>query len=148
MKVIFLDIDGVMNSSTTMTGSEKMWEIHSVLVERLNRIIERTGAKLVLSSTWRLDPDWREVMKKAGIAEVFLGITPRMPHPPGFGAEFMERGKEIEEWLSINPYGVKKYCIIDDDSDMLPYQKQFKTSHLKGGLTEEITEDIINYLNE
>lgn len=62
--------------------------------------------------------------------------------------DFMERGKEIEEWLSINPYGVTKYCILDDDSDMLPHQKHFKTSFEEGGLTEEIAQQVIKYLNE
>ena len=160
MKVIFLDIDGVLNC---FHDNEKWHErgdrvnmIFDELVDRLNGIIDATGCKLVLSSTWRLSSDWQETMHKAGIRDVFLGRTPSLNNErwkwlgenPGRSAmEFMERGKEIEEWLSINPYGVTRYCILDDDSDMLPHQKHFKTSGFAGGLTQEIADQVIEYLN-
>lgn len=161
MKVIFLDIDGVMNcynkDEKWKDRKDKEHMIHDEMVQRLNHIIKETDCKLVLSSTWRKDPDWKEKMKNAGITQVFLGRTPsfskehsewQKKNPEKSSIEFMERGKEIEEWLSINPYGVTRYCIIDDDSDMLPHQKHFKTSIFEGGLTEKIAQQVIDYLNE
>ena len=62
MKVLFLDIDGVLNNDKTFeevhdyyvkTGYHKV-EIGLDMVERLFKIIEATGAKIVLSSSWRL----------------------------------------------------------------------------------------------
>lgn len=160
MKVIFLDIDGVMNcyneDEKWCDRKDKVPMIHDDLVARLNRIIEETGCKLVLSSTWRKDTDWHETMRQAGITDVFLGRTPDLSserwewqkkNPEKSAIKFCERGKEIEEWMSINPYGVTRYCILDDDSDMLPYQKHFKTSIYAGGLTEKIAEEVIAYLN-
>ena len=63
MKVIFLDIDGVLNTSKTFIERKKYWEktgiwtleIDEFRVEYLRRIIDETGAKVVLSSTWKKD---------------------------------------------------------------------------------------------
>ena len=53
MKVIFLDVDGVLN--------DQMWlhllmdsEIDEVRVARLAEIVKATDAKIVLSSSWRV----------------------------------------------------------------------------------------------
>ena len=63
MKVIFLDIDGVLNTSQTFIKRKHIWEttgiwtleIDEFRVEYLKRIIDRTGAEVVLSSTWKKD---------------------------------------------------------------------------------------------
>jgi Swiss Army Knife RNA repair-like protein len=160
MKVIFLDIDGVLNcynkGEKWRTREDRVPMIHDDLVERLNRIIDATGSKLVLSSTWRQAKDWHETMTAAGIRDVFLGRTGDLSdkrwdwqkeNPDKSAVEFCKRGKEIEDWLEINQYGVTKYCVLDDDSDILPHQKHFKTSIFEGGLTEEIADQVIAYMN-
>lgn len=63
------------------------------------------------------------------------------------------RGVEIYEWLNKNvPWDIRKknehkYAILDDDSDMLLWQKDhfFQTS-FKTGITEEIVEKVIEHL--
>ena len=63
MKVIFLDIDGVLNTSETFKIREQIeketgiWniEIDEFRVEYLKQIIDDTGAKVVLSSGWKKD---------------------------------------------------------------------------------------------
>ena len=57
MKVIFLDIDGVLNCKKTRPthANSHTWSI-SVCLVRFKRLLEKTGAKVVLSSTWRYDP--------------------------------------------------------------------------------------------
>lgn len=148
IKVIFLDIDGVLNSYATLPESEKgkMISLHKPLVDRLLHIVKRTGAKIVVSSSWRKS-EWRlKEIRDAGIE--YIGVTPCRPRPAGASMEWCERGKEI--WVWINRHrkkNVVRYCILDDDSDMLPYQKHFKTSMFEGGLTEEIAERVIEYLN-
>ena len=141
MKIIFLDIDGVLNSFQTQPKEEieNMFGIHKVLVERLNDVVRKTDAKVVLSSTWRHDKNWRKTMKESGLDFKFLDKTPDLR------GEI--RGNEIQKWLDKHQ-NVEKFCIIDDDSDMLPEQKHFKTSIFLGGLTESICEEIIKYLNE
>lgn len=61
MKLIFLDIDGVLNTSTTFkrryyeykkTGKYNL-EVDEFRIYYLKKIVDETDAKIVLSSTWR-----------------------------------------------------------------------------------------------
>lgn len=135
MKVIFLDIDGVLNCEQTLERHDGFLGIEHGKVILLNNIVNETGAKIVLSSTWRLDPDWNDTMKSYGINCIDRTIC--LPS--------RIRGLEINEWIERHP-DVKTFAIIDDDSDMLPGQKLFQTS-FKEGLTEDISCQIIKYLN-
>ena len=138
-KLIFLDIDGVLNCHTTKERYGCFLGIDQKLIKIFNEIIKKTQAKVVLSSTWRLDNNWREVMKKNGLQCEFIDRTPHLSDG------LYCRGFEINKWLSENK--VDKYCIIDDDNDMLPGQKLFHTTFEKG-LTEKIADEIIDYLGE
>ena len=53
MKVIFLDIDGVLNGEKSRTRCAGYIGIDSDKLLRLKRIVEQTGAKIVLISTWK-----------------------------------------------------------------------------------------------
>lgn len=139
MKVIFLDIDGVLNCRQTIERWDGFIGIDPVLVKNFLRIIDETGAKVVLSSTWRRDQNWRDVMRKNGLTCKFLGRT-NISYVP-------KRGTQIKEWLDECKKTIDKYVILDDDTDMLPGQKLFKTDFYNGGLTEEIAEKVIKYLN-
>ncbi len=160
MKVIFLDIDGVLNcynkGENWSDRKDNVRMIHDDLVARLNDILDRTDAKIVLSSTWRKARDWKVTMGAAGIRDVFLGRTISLmderfewvkEDPTRDHFDFKERGKEIQAWVDEHPE-ITRFCILDDDSDMLPHQKHFKTSGFEGGLTHEIAEQVIKYLNE
>ena len=136
-KVIFLDIDGVINKVGTIERWEGCFGMDKKLISILHRLVKETKAKLVLSSTWRHDPDWRNTMKACGIKYKFLDKTISLWTPNSI------RGDEIKEWLDRHPE-VKKYAIIDDDSDFYPEQKLFQTSY-KTGLTDKIANDIIKY---
>jgi hypothetical protein len=141
-KIIFLDIDGCLNCRTTKERHGPFLGIDQKLVKIFNQIIKKTGAKVVLSSTWRLSEDWLDTMIDNGLQCMFLGRTPH------FGGEYRgnTRGLEIQKWLSDYNKEVK-FCVIDDDNDMLPDQKLFQTS-FETGLTEEIAKNIISYLGE
>jgi hypothetical protein len=57
----------------------------------------------------------------------------------------VERGKEIEMWLNRNK--TDKYCIIDDDFDMLPNQIFVQTDP-GFGLTYETAKLVVEYLTD
>src|ERR1700730_6978137 len=78
------------------------------------------------SSTWRLERNWKSIMRKNGV----VGIIDKTPELRG-----RLRGEEIETWLAVHPE-VKVYAILDDENDMLAHQPHFKTSFCGGGLTE------------
>jgi len=143
-KIIFLDVDGVLNSQETLTRTQPgggIIGIDPMLVLLVHRIIEATGAEIVLSSTWRLGERSRDEVRKA---VPFIDVTPSC----GCGI----RGAEIYKWITENiPYDWRdnlKYAIIDDDSDMLLWQKDnfFQTS-FKTGITEDVVDRVIKHFN-
>lgn len=135
-KVIFLDYDGVLNSYATMPIKDKgmIFTLHRPLVQNLNVLVERTGAKVVVSSSWRKGHDWKEVLIAAGFTGDVLDRTGT--DPKGF------RGEEVDEWLRKWGRDVETYAIIDDDHDFYPWQPVWHPTLFTGGLTPEIVERI------
>lgn len=133
MKVIFLDIDGVLNNYSTKI--DLRWE--PSLVEILNRIIKETGAKVVLSSTWRRIESNRNIIKNDMKID-FIDVTPK---------RWKERGHEIQEWLDKNPV-VERFIILDDDADMVHLMSHLLQTDGEFGLTDEIADEAIKKLNE
>lgn len=117
MKVIFLDIDGVVNCwNTKERAPSRVVGVEQRLISHIKKIIEATGAKIVLSSTWRKawafhlndDKDWgylRDEFAKQGID--FFDYTP--------SRKDSRRGKEIEEWLENTKHKIYSYVVIDDE---------------------------------
>lgn len=152
MKVLFLDIDGVLNhenhykwlmETDEPTPLQRVYpysEFNPVSCQILNRIIEETGCKIVLSSSWRLDGENRlnSLFKHFGLPKIY-SITPCLN---------TARGIEIGAWLAAHPE-VTKYVIVDDDSDMEEHQLPYfvKTNPYESGLDNECANKIINVLN-
>ena len=106
MKVIFLDIDGVLNY-------RGMSDVCPKAVSLLNDLLEKTGANIVISSSWRIYMSMiriREELVGAGFrfTERIIGSTPCVPE--------RERGYEIKLWLKQVP--VDKFVILDDCDDV------------------------------
>lgn len=108
-------------------------------IRMLNWIIESTGAKIVISSTWRGNglSFMQDVWKSRNLPGEIIDIT---PWHKGRGRDHLpfkeraERGGEIKEWLENHPE-VINYLIIDDD-DMLPEQENnFVQTDAHYGLT-------------
>lgn len=138
MKILFLDIDGVCNCASTKNKHGVFIGIDPILASRVKNIIEKTGCAVVLSSTWRLDEKSRQEVRDK-VCE-FISTTPRKAS--GF------RGAEIDDWLSSHSeLGITHHAILDDDNDFMPGQPLFQTSWQEG-LTKEIMNDVINYLND
>ena len=58
IKVIFLDVDGVLNTCRTTRRTATGYKFIGVKqVRNLWRLVTKTGAKVVLSSDWRYDRD-------------------------------------------------------------------------------------------
>lgn len=152
MKVIFTDIDGVLNEDTTPTRTKsRVIFIDQEKLLRLKRIVEATGAKIVLSSTWRYDRDdtryngdfleLQEAFHNVGLT--FYSFTP-------VDAIGIRRGMEIKAWLGMHPE-VDRYIILDDElfdfeeRGLLP--RLIKTEFGDGGLTEAHVQEAIDLLN-
>ena len=135
MKVIFLDIDGVLNSDQTSNPRKLPYLVDPKLLTRFKRVLKRTGAKFVLASTWRYDPAGIFSAKYHGIP--FVDVTPDMPRRP--------RRDEILTWLKKHPK-VNRFVVIDDDDDELDELPLFQPS-ASTGLDGRIARGAIDYLN-
>jgi hypothetical protein len=135
MKVIFLDIDGVINCSQTPNPRDLPYIVDKKLLRRFNALIKRTRAKVVLTSTWRYDPAGLFSARYWGIP--FIGVIPDMPNRP--------RRDEILAWLKQHP-NVKRFAVIDDDDDELDALPLFQPSP-STGLTRDIVTGVAKYLD-
>lgn len=144
MKVLFLDCDGVINCAGTFTKKHDEWfPVDPYMVLLVDRIIQATGCKVVLSSSWRHHPQSVELINKR-IVELY----DKTPDLDGF------RGNEVKAWIDSHTqkFGgnveteITKYAILDDDSDFHPDQPLFQTSW-QTGLTDEIAAKVIEHLN-
>lgn len=161
MKVIFLDVDGVLNSdfrSRKQIASGQL--IDEERVQLLGELVRRTGAELVLHSGWRfwLDEHLRPIrpeaqqltalLKKHGmtlagktedLSETKSYLIPRLS---------LTKGDEILLWLQMHPK-VKKYVILED-LDL--HKLRLKPHHVQTdpciGLTEEDVERAVAILGE
>lgn len=137
MKVLFLDIDGVVNKQDNFNPAHNPgpYPVDAYCAFLVGRIQLQTGCEVVLSSSWRLHPDGVKNVSER-IVEL-LDVTPTMR---GW------RGDEIKAWLDKHQE-VDKYAILDDDTDMLVEQAPnfFKTTFVDG-LTDEIAESVIEHL--
>lgn len=121
MKVIFLDIDGVLccarscvaHGGYPAAGNPVSWgKFDEVAIKLLQEAMRKTGAIVLLSSSWRSMVNLEALQWRLGI---------RIESVTREGAEAEPRGAQIHDWL-IRHSGVEAYAILDDDEDMLPYQ--------------------------
>lgn len=156
MNIVFLDFDGVLNGqhmadqidmqhrqngcsnkfATRADGTaprchcfELQNQLDKSCIARLNVLLARTSAKVVLSTSWRriLDTeDLARILRDNGFAGEIVGATPDLANDPTWGDWHREnamvgascdRGWEIEDWLHAHPE-VSSFVILDDCSDM------------------------------
>ena len=154
MKVIFLDIDGVLNSEESVDraieaahnrGDERptMDELNcdAPLTERFVSFIEQHNIKIVLSSSWRWHTlestieHFKDTPFKC-LIPYMVGVTPRF--------DSRIRGEEIQ-WYLDNHLEITKYVIVDDDTDMLEHQHFIHVNDFTG-LTDKNFEEILRFL--
>jgi len=161
MKILFLDIDGVLNSNDSFTENHAAWkatgtkqrgpefswplgQLDRKAIHQLNRVVLATECKIVISSSWRklctIEQlgEWLTV-KGFGFRSSLISSTPTSNH--GI------RGKEIQSWMDSNDSPIESFVILDDDSDMehlLPYHVHVDMMHGMGG---ETADEVIRRLN-
>lgn len=160
IKIIFLDIDGVLNwfqkltdpgipnhewSPEVMKSFGIKLEAFDPCIERLNKITDATGALIVLSTSWRKGylADYADVvtfLKDRGVKAFIIGRTP-------WGNGYKCRGEEIQAWVTEHEAELDTWVILDDHTDMgLVLNKLIQTEH-DVGLTDDHVERAIKVLN-
>jgi hypothetical protein len=114
--VVFLDVDGVLNGDRFFADREpvvggELWtedDLDPSCIRVLNDLIQRSGACIVVSSSWRhhhsID-ELRALFQRKGLIADIIDVTPRMAGEP--------RGVEIATWLAA--YDTSQFVVLDDE---------------------------------
>lgn len=167
IKVIFLDIDGVLTTikSSICKGkplpdffyrSRSKWDcLDKDCIERLNQITSKGGAKIVISSTWRLpcknEDDFKcltDYLHSQGIVGDIISKTP--VHATQFNIRGRDgRGAEIKEWLNTigKELNVENFVILDDCEDMGDIIDHLVLTSHKTGIIEKSVNAAIQMLS-
>lgn len=144
MKVLFLDIDGVLNLWPKPRRTGIFDKTACINLEfLLNKVPD---SNIVVSSTWRskgLDK-MKEILQSNGIdprrVVDVTGHEQSKDHKD-------HRGYQVELWLERHP-DVKSFAIVDDNTDFVPLMHKLVKTNKYGGLTQSKVEKLIELLNE
>lgn len=151
-KVIFLDIDGVLNCISTKARCQGYIGIDDLKVKLLKQIIDNTNAKIVLTSTWKTE--WNKNLEECDYSGKYLNNKLKkqklwiLDKTEDNGKN---RGKGIYDW--IKKYNVDNWLVLDDeifkDYDEEIIRHWIKTDFYdnNGGLQKNHIEKAIKILN-
>ena len=146
-KLIFLDIDGVLNYNSWYYNSrniEKEKDLDLFCIERINILTKLTKAYIVISSDWRYDMNQCKYrLENAGLNGIIIGHTPINLFNKS--EKDKSRGREIETFLQENSSYFTNYVIIDDRTDFKKDQllnHYVNVDQLKGFTDEDLKKTI------
>ncbi|EPY25042.1 hypothetical protein STCU_00975 [Strigomonas culicis] len=143
-KIVFLDCDGVVSP---FSDGSLFSKVH---MARLKRILTSTGAKLVLSSSWRTTDFGRKEVTSQLVQNgmpTFIGCTPELSG--------QSRACEILAWLKANKetYHICNFVALDDINlaasapDRAFFARHAVVTNSFTGLTESDTDKAIALLD-
>lgn len=158
MKVVFLDIDGVLNNTSTEETFEDCYFVEDEKVKLLKQLVTRTNAKLVLSSTWREGWYARERIENPSKSfqsaiRLFEALEKKLSEYDleflSYTEDFGNRGEEIDLWLkNWNGEPIESFVILDDmyPEDLKLHQEKLVQTVESFGLTQEDVEKAVAML--
>jgi hypothetical protein len=171
-KLLFLDVDGVINNeqwgpdhgltpSLTPSIEDLVRWIDPALVALVNEIVDRTGAKIVLSSSTRVDPRMSVVLARAGLRPI-LAPTPVLLWDTNVDGSVYEAPSRADEiigfllvWMLI--VDITGFAVLDDQdhgwgklaaATRRPLGDFLVQTDFKTGITREHVEHAIRVLND
>jgi len=162
MKVIFLDMDGVLNSDTFLIDNSRRnpgqnpmdrWpggHINPANVQMLDALVTASGARIVLSSAWRthieLQPLYLLLKERGYTGPELIGRTTSElgNQPPRY--KWVPRGLEIQHWLDNTTEDVESFVILDDMENMVHLSDRYIQTDPIDGLTSADVERAIKIL--
>ena len=149
MNIIFLDVDGVINSISNLkmvlaSGKKQLSGINYPFDDRclknLKRIVEETDAYIVITSVYRKDPKHLKVLlqilEEYDLARRVIGLTPVLN---------TNKGDEIKAFL-LSITQPCNYVILDDDNDVQELEEHLVQTNEYYGLTQNKADEAIKKL--
>lgn len=149
-RLVFLDVDGVLNDLTVLSTRRELGDAH---LTNLKALVAATRCELVLSSTWRIFEEHKAALR---IKFVEHDIPLWISETPIFESKFeiIPRRNEIKHWLKTNMNEPAKVVVIDDEKDAdiknhnIPnITDKFVHTCMNHGLTSSHVSDVINFFN-
>lgn len=159
MKVIFLDIDGVLNNDYTKECVAGYTFVDDEKILLLKEIIDQTGAKIVLSSTWRRGWECKEQITEPTPSDVqdirlFDALVEKLKEYDielmSYTEDFGLRGEEIDKWLSEwRGELIESFIILDDmgGAQLRPHSRFLVQTGFRDGLMPNHVHKAIKLLN-
>ncbi len=126
VKALFLDYDGVVNTPMwNEDGTKCRYNFPSdgkvnnfQAVQWISEFCQKHGYHIVVTSTWRLDSNYKECLINGGLRNgiEILGRTESLNNKC--------RGEEIKLYLESHPE-IESYIIVDDEDDILEEQRPY-----------------------
>ena len=157
MKVIFLDVDGLLNTYYTRETFCNLTFVEGKKIQLIKLLVDETGARIVLSSTWR--QGWYDIQDgriNTVDTELFLALRNELQN---YLLEIMDytpmiatnkRGEEIDRWLrGWDGEPIESFVILDDMSGryLRPHANRLVRTSMREGLQEkhvELAKKILN----
>lgn len=157
-KILFLDIDGVLNTLKTQANSlSTQFNVDPNCLIRLKNLVETLDIEMVLSSTWRYGGMGYakglsltlEVFSDFGWNNPpFIGYTPDLSANIGSLWQAKSRGEECSAWIKENHQKGDMYVAVDDYNDFYTFLGKVVLTNPSFGLTEEDCNTIKKYFSE
>lgn len=122
MKIIFLDFDGVLNSTTSLwwwqhknaTFNKSLAGPNQYAVSILCQLVEDTDARIVISSSWRYGKNMIDLMR---ILQYDFMTTSKTASAllDKIGHMTTDKNEEILRWMKISTFDIESFVILDDD---------------------------------
>jgi hypothetical protein len=118
MKILFLDLDGVLclsNGNGSPTNEWDASDFDPLAVEALNEILSATDAEMIITSDWRYDytlSEMRDIFKHFGVSKGPIGYIPSSNHG------IHSRAGDINTWLATHAFKNDIEWVVIDDMDM------------------------------
>lgn len=152
-KVIFLDVDGVLNDAATDEKSICGFiGIDDTMVMNLKHIVDNTDATIILTSTWK--SEWEKNPDHCDLDGEYLNgkLNAHGIHIHDKTVDkIKDRGHGIRRYLEAHPE-VEHWVVLDDDIfpdyDECGIRPHLVHTHFyAGGLTEVLAKEAIEVLN-
>lgn len=153
MKVLFLDVDGVLNHFPVESPIERS------AVRYLNSVVSRTGARIVIASNWRKRASHTKVAKALhakGFRGKLIGATPAL-YTKVEGI-YYPRGEEVRQWLEGEDHPnwhrkengpIEAFAILDDSNYYPPEMEPYRVKpDPRVGFQKDDAERLVHILGE
>lgn len=145
MKLIFLDIDGVLNSA--MGKEPYISDMEVEKLKLLKKLIDDSGSSgVVITSDRRYSKiDMEHKTEAFDQFEIFIVGETRKPNPDDLEDN---RGKQIMDYLSSSNENIDRIVILDDNDDGISnfFKEEFILVNRFFGLNEDVYQKALEIL--